>query len=115
MAAIPHVTAVEVLDGYTLRLTFDDGLTGDVGLSGLAKSGRVFEPLCNPEFFAKAYIDPRTRTVTWPGEIDLDPEGLHDEASKNRVPARRAKPSAVRTQHGVLRGLLRAATSAKGR
>lgn len=82
---IPHVTRLVVLDACRLRLTFDDGLTGDVDLSGLPGRGPVFEPLRDPEFFATARVDSMTRTVAWPGGIDLDPEGLHDEAARHPV------------------------------
>jgi uncharacterized protein DUF2442 len=84
-ARIPHVVRLDVLEDYRLRLAFDDGITGDVDLSNLLDAGPVFQPLRDPRFFAQAYIDPQTRTVAWPGGIDLDPEGLHEEANKHPV------------------------------
>ncbi len=84
-ARIPHVTRLGLLGDYRLRLTFDDGLTGDVDLSNLLNAGSVFQPLRDPQFFAQAYVDPKTRTVAWPGGIDLDPEGLHEEAGRHPV------------------------------
>ena len=84
---LPHVTAVTVLEHYKLRLVFDDGLVGDVDVSDLRDSGPVFEPLHDPGCFAQAFVDPIGRTVAWPGEIELDPEALYDEASKHRVAA----------------------------
>jgi hypothetical protein len=99
---IPHVTELDVLEGSVLRVTFDDGLTGDVDLSSLPERGPVFEPLRDRHFFAQAYVDPKTRTVSWPDGIDLDPEGLHDEASRHRLGSRpRRLP---RVMHGVLTG-----------
>jgi hypothetical protein len=88
---LPHVTAVTVLGHYELRLTFDDGLTGDVDVSDLRDAGPVFEPLRNPDCFAQAYIDPKGKTVAWPGNIDLDPESLYDEASRSQVSAKNRK------------------------
>jgi hypothetical protein len=82
-ARIPHVVRLDVLDDYRLRLTFDDGLTGDVDLTNLLDAGPVFQPLRDPRLFAQVYIDPQTRTVAWPGGIDLDPEGLHEEAHQH--------------------------------
>jgi len=82
---IPHVIGLGALKDYRLRLTFDDGLTGDVDLSNLLDAGPVFQPLRDPQFFAQAYVDPKTRTVAWPGGIDLDPEGLHEEAGRHPV------------------------------
>jgi hypothetical protein len=85
---IPHVAEVDAVGGYSLRLTFDDGFTGDVDLSGLPDKGPVFSPLRDPEFFAKASVDPQTRTVTWPGGIDLDPESLREEAERHPANSR---------------------------
>ncbi|MGH3198274.1 MAG: DUF2442 domain-containing protein [Streptosporangiaceae bacterium] len=90
---IPHVTRLGVVGHYRLRLTFDDGLTGDVDLSNLLSAGPVFEPMRDPRFFARAYVDPTTRTVAWPGGIDLDPEGLYEEASRHRVKGDRRRVS----------------------
>jgi len=86
-ARVPHVVRLDVLEDYRLRLTFDDGLTDDVDLSNLLDAGPVFQPLRDPRFFAQAYIDPQTRTVAWPGGIDLDPEGLREEADKHPIKA----------------------------
>src|ERR1700683_1647369 len=84
-ARTPHVVRLDVLEDYRLRLTFDDGLTGDVDLSNLLDAGPVFQPLRDPRFFAQVYIDPKTRTVAWPGGIDLDPEGLREETDKHPI------------------------------
>jgi hypothetical protein len=86
-ARLPHVTWVETLPGYQLRLAFDDGLTGTADLSELAGMG-VFQALREPGFFAQAHI--RDGTVTWPGGLDLDPEGLHEMVSENPEPKGRA-------------------------
>lgn len=93
IARIPHVTRLGVLGDYRLRLTFDDGLTGDVDLSNLLDAGPVFQRMRDPQFFAQAYVDPKTRTVAWPGGIDLDPEGLHEEAGRHPVKVGRGDSS----------------------
>jgi hypothetical protein len=82
---IPEVTDVRVLGHWRLRLTFDDGLQGDVDLSNLADAGPMYEPLRDKDFFGSAYIGELTGTVTWPGEIDLDPEGLYAIAREHPV------------------------------
>jgi len=87
------VTAVEVLGHYRLRLTFTDGLVGDVDLSHLAELGGVFTPLHDPAVFAQARVDPDIGTVTWPGGADLAPEVLHDKAAAHPREARETAAS----------------------
>jgi Protein of unknown function (DUF2442) len=85
IAQLYDVTGVEVLDHYRLRLTFSDGLTGDVDLSHLREWGGVFEPLRDPETFAEVRVDPEIGTITWPGGADLAPEVLHARAAAHPV------------------------------
>ena len=49
----------------------------DVDLSELLSAGGVFAPIYERrEIFEQARVNPESRTVEWPGEIDLDPEVL---------------------------------------
>ena len=75
MNELVHVTAVEPLGGYRLRVTFSDGVVGDLDLER-ELWGPVFEPLKDPEVFAQAFVD--CDSVTWPNGADLAPEWLHD-------------------------------------
>jgi hypothetical protein len=76
------VTAVQVLQHYRLRLTFSDGLTGDVNLSHLSERGGVFEPLHDRRYFARVRVDAEGGTVVWPNGADLAPEVLYDQAKR---------------------------------
>jgi hypothetical protein len=38
--------------------------------------GPVFEPLLDPEAFARCFIDPVCRTVCWPNGADFAPEAI---------------------------------------
>jgi len=78
------ITGVEVLGDHRLRLMFDDGTIGDVDLSGCEWTG-VLARLAEPAFFARVAVDPELGTLTWPGGLDLAPEPLYDEASRNSV------------------------------
>ncbi len=67
----PDITAVSVVRHGVLRLTFADGLTGEVDV--LARMwGPVFEEARTPEGFAKVTVDERPApsfglgTPTWP-------------------------------------------------
>jgi len=83
VAPLYDVIAVEVLAHYRLRLTFEDGLVGDVDLSHLRKAGGVFEALQDPSTFNRARVDPEIGTVTWPNGADLAPEVLYEKAGAN--------------------------------
>jgi hypothetical protein len=88
---IPPI-AVEVTGDHKLRVTFKDGLVGDIDFTGRHWRG-VSEPLADPAFFAQAYVDPQIRTVTWPNGFDMAPETLYERACEHqasgssRVPA----------------------------
>ncbi len=73
---IPHVVDVEVLRPYALRVTFDDGVVREVELEP-DKRGPLFEPLRDPEYFSKVFID--DGTLAWPNGLDLDPLVLHGD------------------------------------
>jgi hypothetical protein len=70
-----RVIAVSALEGYRLHVVFDDGVEGDVNLSGRL-FGPMFEPLLSPELFAQAAID-EFGAVCWPNGADLAPDALH--------------------------------------
>jgi hypothetical protein len=80
------ITAVEVIARYTLRLTFADGTVGDVDFTTRDWRG-VFEPLRDPDYFARVQVDPEAGTITWPDGLDMAPEPLYDEARRHRIAA----------------------------
>ncbi|HET9588206.1 MAG TPA: DUF2442 domain-containing protein [Anaerolineales bacterium] len=73
---IIHVTNVKVVGPYSLVLTFDNGTQKRVNLRQ-ELYGPIFEPLRDPSFFAKAYVDPDSRTVAWPNGADFAPDFLY--------------------------------------
>jgi hypothetical protein len=76
--------AVEVIGEHKLRVTFKDGLVGDIDFTGRHWRG-VSEPLADPAFFAQARVDPEIRTVAWPNGFDMAPETLYERASAHQV------------------------------
>ena len=72
------VTAVEYIDGYRLRLTFDDGKVGVVDLT-TSLWGPVFEPLLDVEYFKLVKVDKELGTICWPNGADLAPEVLYEK------------------------------------
>jgi hypothetical protein len=79
MNEIAEITAVEVRDGFAIRLTFYDGAIKDVDLSDfIADSTGVFAPLRERhEIFEAVRVNRETGAVEWPGEVDLDPDILY--------------------------------------
>jgi hypothetical protein len=72
------VTHVKPLDGYKLRLGFDDGSERVVDLSDTLW-GPMAEQLLDPEYFRRVRVDPELRTIVWPNGFDLDPDVLHGD------------------------------------
>lgn len=72
---ILHVTNVQYLQNYQLKLTFNDGVTGIADLSN-ELWGEMFEPLKDPDLFSTAKLDKELDTVVWENGADLAPEFL---------------------------------------
>ncbi|MBA3370085.1 MAG: DUF2442 domain-containing protein [Gemmatimonadetes bacterium] len=72
------VTEVQPLEGYRVRLQFDDGSERLVDLSD-ALWGRMGKPLRDPEYFRLVRVDPELQTIVWPNGFDLDPDVLHGD------------------------------------
>ena len=73
---IIHVTKVKVVGSHSLNLMFDNGVQKRVNLRP-ELYGPIFEPLREPSYFAKAYVDPDSRTVAWPNGADFAPDFLY--------------------------------------
>jgi len=67
-----------VLPNYRLELTFVDGSHGTVDLSDISFTG-VFEPLIDPDYFARATLE--NGVVTWPCGVDIAPDALHEKVN----------------------------------
>ena len=82
-----RVTQVEPLDDHHLRLSFSDGVVGDVDCSFLLH-GSLGESLHDADYFRQARVDREAGTVVWPNGLDSAPELLHDLAAvARRTPA----------------------------
>jgi hypothetical protein len=74
---MPIVTEVKVVAPFTLDVTFKDGKRRKIRMD-LTHRGGVFEPLKDPDFFAKAFVDEELGTVCWPNGADIAPERLYE-------------------------------------
>jgi hypothetical protein len=80
-----RVEQVQALEGYRLKVRFMDGLEGEVHLAAMLASPDVgvFAPLRDPAFFAQVFV--QYGAVTWPGELDLAPDAMHDRIKADGV------------------------------
>lgn len=78
-----HVTGVEYLGEYRLKLMFS---TGDAGIVDLSTElyGPIFEPLRDVKLFRQVYLT--SRTIEWPNGADFAPEFLYEIAQLS-IPA----------------------------
>ncbi|MEO5887959.1 MAG: DUF2442 domain-containing protein [Anaerolineales bacterium] len=71
----PKILEALPLDGYKIRLKFEDGNSGEVDLSHLAGKG-VFALWNNYENFKKVSVEDNRR-LAWSDEIDIDADSLY--------------------------------------
>ncbi len=96
-----RVLDVTPLEGYKLRLRFQDGAEGIVDIAALMPLDGVFAPLRDRLFFEQVRVDRESGAVTWPGNLDLDPYTLYVEATGKELHLNNGavvRPSAVTSQ-----------------
>jgi hypothetical protein len=89
MVFLPHVVRAEYEQRFWIRLTFNDGTEASVDFEAWL-SGPVFEPLQDPDYFRKFFVD--GGTVVWPNGADIAPETLYEAAQATRS-NRRMEPT----------------------
>lgn len=75
--SIHHIETFELLDGYRLRIRFDDGLERIIDFEHVLW-GELYGPLREPEMFRTARLDHEFKTLVWENGADFDPSILHD-------------------------------------
>jgi Protein of unknown function (DUF2442) len=72
------VIGVRPLGGYKLEVEFSDGTIGVRDFAFVVeKTGSMSEPLKDPAYFARVFIE--DGALTWPNGYDWDPIALHEE------------------------------------
>jgi len=75
-----HITEIESLEDYRLRLTFDDGVIGILDMKEIISVGGIFSKLADSEFFSHVDKSDDGRYIKWGDEIDFCADALHEEA-----------------------------------
>lgn len=83
---LKDVVEVQPLDGYRLRLRFEDGAAGEVDVAELVVFRGVFAPLADKAYFDRVRVEPDLGTVAWPDGADLDPDVLYALATGEPLP-----------------------------
>jgi len=72
-----RVCAVQVLDGYRVRLEFTNDTRKEIDLAPYLH-GPIFEPIRNDmQMFRTVQVDKRAGTIVWDNGADIDPDVLY--------------------------------------
>jgi hypothetical protein len=83
------VAKIKCTSGHRLRATFSDGMAGEYDFSAIvAKGGPMVEPLQDPIFFARVFLE--GGAPTWPNGFDVAPSWLRREIEATGALARDA-------------------------
>jgi hypothetical protein len=72
--AVCKVKSFAVVGPYTLKVSFDDGLS--------ILQGELYGPLRDLHLFEQVTLDAEVHTLVWPNGADFDPATLHDWPSQ---------------------------------
>ncbi len=91
----PRLSAVNIVSGFTVHLTYADGVEREIDLEPYLH-GPIFDPIRNdPKLFAAIQIDEVGDTICWPNGADIAPETLYYQSDPPWV----AKPKPTRPAH----------------
>jgi hypothetical protein len=100
-----RVKKVEYVNGYKLRLLFNDKKTKIVDIEPIINSKRLFHPLKEIEYFKRVSLDDSEypASICWPNGVDICPDYLYElgiDVEEQEPPtkplAKRHKQSAIR-------------------
>jgi hypothetical protein len=94
-ATIRRIIALEVVNNYTLRLGFDDGVERVIDFEPIL-SGPLFGQLQDITLFNQVQLEPSFGTVEWPNGADIDPMLLyHWPRNVDKIIERRKRDPAI--------------------
>jgi hypothetical protein len=71
------VKRAQYLDGYRVRLEFEDGSVRDVDLEPYL-DGEIFAPLKDMDYFKTLRIEPDLDTIVWDNGAVMSPDFLYE-------------------------------------
>ena len=83
---LKDIVEIQPLDGYRLRLRFEDGVAGEVDLEKMIQFEGVFAPLKDRATFVQVRVNPDVGTIVWPNGADLDPLVLYSQLTGAPIP-----------------------------
>ena len=75
--AIYRVQDFQIVKPYTLRVTFNDGVSQVIDFHRVL-AGERFGPLRDVQLFNQVTVDPEVHTLVWPNGADFDPATCDD-------------------------------------
>jgi hypothetical protein len=82
MDFLPTVIRAEYRGEFRIRVVFNDGVESTIDFSDWL-AGPVFEPLKDPAYFKRFFID--GGAVAWPNGADIAPETLYERARSSQA------------------------------
>ena len=83
---LKDIVDVQPLDGYQLRLRFEDGVEGVVDVAKMVPFAGVFAPLRERSQFVAVRVNRELGTICWPSGADLDPDVLYSLVTGEALP-----------------------------
>lgn len=80
MYEVVDVISVEVVEGFRVRLVFEDGVEGMVDLSHHLEGPVLGSLRKDYDLFRSVRVDRDAGTIVWPNGADIAPDTLYQEA-----------------------------------
>ncbi len=82
------IIKAEYLEGYKLRIEFENGYSGVVDLSQYPQKGGVFSKFSDLSFFRNFTVSKSLGTIVWNKEVDIAPETLYKKCEQGKFSGR---------------------------
>jgi hypothetical protein len=83
---LKDIVSVQPLEGFCLKVRFEDGVEGVVDVSKCVPFKGVFVPLLDRGVFTAVWVNPELGCISWPCGADLDPDVLYSLVTGQSIP-----------------------------